>query len=94
LKGNISVLQIDVTDEKSILAAKDEIKTKLGRLDVLINNASITVTRPTKTLTNLRETFETSAFGPAIITKVFESLRKKSSNPAYILLFRLRVYHQ
>jgi NAD(P)-dependent dehydrogenase (short-subunit alcohol dehydrogenase family) len=39
LKGSVSLLQIDVTDQKSISAAKDDVETKFGRLDVLINNA-------------------------------------------------------
>lgn len=45
LKGSISVLQIDVTDLKSIFAAKEEVETKFGRLDLLINNASFIVGR-------------------------------------------------
>lgn len=81
LKGNISLVQIDVTDQKSILAAKEHVAATYGRLDVLINNAGIIVTRPCDTLTNLRETFETNTFGAAMVTEVFEPLLKKSSAP-------------
>ncbi|RDW57196.1 putative short chain dehydrogenase protein [Coleophoma crateriformis] len=84
LKGRISVLQIDVTDQKSIAAAKVDVASKFGRLDVLINNAGIAVTRPTDTLTNLRETFETNVFGAAMVTEAFESLLQKSSHPRLI----------
>ncbi|KAJ9149077.1 3-keto-steroid reductase [Pleurostoma richardsiae] len=84
LKGTISLLQIDITDKTSILAAKQEVETKFGKLDVLVNNAGIIVTRPTDTLTNLRETFETNTFGPAIVTEVFEPLLKKSASPRLI----------
>ena len=84
LKSSISVIQIDITDQKSILAAKEEIETRFERLDVLINNAGIIVTRPCDTLTNLRETFETNVFGPAIVTEAFEPLLRKSSNPRLI----------
>ncbi|OIW28196.1 putative short chain dehydrogenase/reductase [Coniochaeta ligniaria NRRL 30616] len=84
LKGNISVVQIDVTDQKSITAAKQWVETKYGRLDVLINNAGIIVTKPCDTLTNLRETFETNTFGPAIVTETFEPLLRNSSNPRLI----------
>ncbi|KAK9349992.1 hypothetical protein V1505DRAFT_380269 [Lipomyces doorenjongii] len=84
LKGSISLLPIDVTDQKSIVAAKEEVETKFGRLDVLINNAGVIVTRQTDTLTKLRETFETNVFGPVIVTETFEPLLKKSSNPRLI----------
>lgn len=84
LKSNISVLQIDITDQGSILAAKEEVETKFQKLDVLINNAGIIVTHPCDTITHLRETFETNTFGPAIVTEAFEPLLRKSSNPRLI----------
>ncbi|KAK9320839.1 hypothetical protein V1517DRAFT_354197 [Lipomyces orientalis] len=77
LKGSISLLPTDVTDKKSIVAAEEEVETKFGRLDVLINNAGIIVTPQTDTLTNLHETFEINVFGPAIVTEAFERLLKK-----------------
>ncbi|KAI8625037.1 putative short chain dehydrogenase/reductase [Xylariaceae sp. FL1651] len=83
-KGNISLLQIDVTDIKSITAAKEQVESAHGKLDVLINNAGIIVTKPCDTLTNLRETFETNAFGPAVVTETFEPLLKKSAAPRLI----------
>jgi NAD(P)-dependent dehydrogenase (short-subunit alcohol dehydrogenase family) len=84
LKSNISIVQIDVTDQKSIVAARELVDTKYGRLDVLINNAGVIVTKPCDTLTNLRETFETNAFGPVVVTETFEPLLKKSSSPRLI----------
>ncbi|OBZ18584.1 dehydrogenase [Bacillus sp. FJAT-27264] len=38
-------LQLDVTDQDSITAAAERIRTELGRLDVLIQNAAISNTR-------------------------------------------------
>ncbi|KAK3331404.1 putative short chain dehydrogenase/reductase [Apodospora peruviana] len=85
LKGTISVIQIDVTDTKSILSAREQIESEYGKLDVLINNAGIIVTKPlVDTLTNLRETFETNTFGPMMVTETFEPLLKKSANPRLI----------
>ncbi|KAK9239549.1 hypothetical protein V1525DRAFT_397749 [Lipomyces kononenkoae] len=84
LLGSLSVLQIDVTDQPSILAARQDVETKYGKLDVLINNAGIIVTRPTDALTNLRETFETNTFGPAIVTDAFLPLLQKSPHPLLI----------
>jgi NAD(P)-dependent dehydrogenase (short-subunit alcohol dehydrogenase family) len=84
LKGTISLQQIDITNQESILAAKQEIEKKYGKLDVLINNAGIIVTRQTDFLTNMRETFETNTFGPAVVSEAFEPLLKKSSSPRII----------
>ncbi|RYP57239.1 hypothetical protein DL770_010709 [Monosporascus sp. CRB-9-2] len=85
LKGTISVVQIDVSDEKSIRAAGEHIESTYGKLDVLISNAGIIVIRPCDTLTNLRETFETNVFGPMLLTEVLEPLLKKSTKTPYII---------
>lgn len=85
LKGRIEIIQIDITDKKSIEAAKEQVERKFSRLDVLVNNAGIIVYRPeVDTLTSLREHFETNTFGTAICTEVFEPLLKKSSSPRLI----------
>lgn len=81
LKGAISVLQIDVTDQKSIQTAKDEIETQFGKLDVLINNAGLMVYQQMDTLTALRQTFETNVFGQVVVTETLEPLLKKSTDP-------------
>ncbi|KAI1077352.1 putative short chain dehydrogenase/reductase [Whalleya microplaca] len=84
LQGTISVIQIDVTDQKSIQAAKEQIEAQFGKLDVLINNAGIVVYEQLDTLTALRRTFETNAFGPMILTETLEPLLKKAANPYVI----------
>lgn len=84
LKGTISVIQIDVTDQHSIQTAKEKIEADFGRLDVLINNAGIIVYQEVDLLTALRQTFETNVFGQMLFTEALEPLLKKSSNP-YII---------
>ncbi|KAL0048239.1 hypothetical protein WJX82_010821 [Trebouxia sp. C0006] len=39
--GDVSVLQLDVADHKSVTAAAEDVKSKFGHLDVLVNNAGI-----------------------------------------------------
>ncbi|KAI0095605.1 putative short chain dehydrogenase/reductase [Daldinia grandis] len=84
LKGTISTIQIDVTDQKSIHAARRQIETQFGKLDVLINNAGILIYQPTDQLTALRETFETNVFGQVMVTEALEPLLKKSAKPYVI----------
>ncbi|KAI0168930.1 putative short chain dehydrogenase/reductase [Hypoxylon sp. FL1284] len=84
LKGTASVLQIDVTDQPSIQAARDAVQAQFGKLDVLINNAGLMVYQQTDTLTALRQTFEANVFGQAVVTETFEELLKKSAKPYVI----------
>ncbi|KAJ4394125.1 hypothetical protein N0V93_003342 [Gnomoniopsis smithogilvyi] len=81
LKGIITVVQIDVTDEQSIKAVKEHIETQFGKLDVLINNAGIIFYQEADLLTNLRSTFECNVFGPMLLTETLEPLLKKADKP-------------
>ena len=40
IKGQISTVHLDVTDEKSVEAAAAQVEKEFGRLDVLVNNAA------------------------------------------------------
>ncbi|KAK5633567.1 hypothetical protein RRF57_009281 [Xylaria bambusicola] len=84
IKGGISALQIDVCDQNSIKAAKDQIEAQFGKLDVLINNAGIIVYEQVDTLTSLRKTFETNVFGQLIVTETMEPLLQKSAK-SYVI---------
>lgn len=75
------MVQIDVTDAKSIQAVKEHIETKFGKLDVLINNAGIIFYQEADLLTNLRCTFECNVFGTMLLTETLEPLVKKAPNP-------------
>lgn len=81
VKASISVIQIDICDQKSIEAAKERIETEFGKLDVLINNAGIIVYQKVDTITSLRQSFETNVFGPLVVTETLESLLRKSAKP-------------
>ncbi|KAG0645447.1 Short-chain dehydrogenase reductase tropE [Hyphodiscus hymeniophilus] len=79
----LSMVQLDVTDTASITAAAAKIKEEFGRLDVLINNAGI-ISRSPNLLEQLRATFETNTFGPAVVTEAFRPLLEKSGNARLI----------
>jgi NAD(P)-dependent dehydrogenase (short-subunit alcohol dehydrogenase family) len=79
IDGDARAIQLDVTDQASITAAAERIRTELGRLDVLVNNAAISHTgrRPDATveeyaestrpsnvsLDEVRAVWETNVFG-------------------------------
>lgn len=83
--NNIKAIEIDVTNQESVLAAKNSIEQEQGKLDILINNAGILGTQPqTATGTsveNIKEVFETNFFGVIHVTQAFLELLKRSESP-------------
>ncbi len=77
---DFSLLQLDVTDEKSIMKAVSVIIAKEEKLDVLINNAGVGITgaveeTPTEEINNA---FETNVYGPIRVMKaVLPQMRKQ-----------------
>lgn len=71
--ANARFVRLDVTDQASIEAAAELLKTEYGRLDVLVNNAGIARADgpglPSQTtLQTLREVYETNVFGVVAVT--------------------------
>lgn len=83
---DVEFRQLDVTDPESIDACARSLKTDLGRLDVLVNNAGIMLDS-SKTGASIfhadaglvRNTFETNALGPLMVTKALVPLMRKNS---------------
>jgi NAD(P)-dependent dehydrogenase (short-subunit alcohol dehydrogenase family) len=87
-------IQLDVTDENSIVAAAKRIRGELGRLDVLVNNAAISntrmrpgmsveeyskSTRPSNvSLDEVRTVFETNVFGVLAVTQAMLPLLREA----------------
>ena len=74
-------VQLDVTDARSIAAARDFIEASVGQtgLDGLVNNAGIVVAGPVETvpLDDWRRQFETNVFGVIGITQAFLPLLRR-----------------
>lgn len=81
--GWFSPLVLDITDQASVTAAYETVSRDFGQLDVLINNAGI-ISHASNLVDNLRETFETNTFGPAVMTDTFKPLLLKSNNARLI----------
>ena len=85
-------IQIDVTDEASITAAAERIRSEFGRLDILMNNAGISRAKPNQNFdeavnTNLltdapieaiRTVFETNVFGVIAVTQAMLPLLREA----------------
>lgn len=97
---NVEAVQLDVTDEYSVKAAREEIGKKTQVLDVLINNAGIsgvkvdqggnfiaeTWTAEKATIDTFKEVYETNVYGVVRVTQVFLELLKKSTEPRIVMV--------
>ena len=83
LGGNVTAVQLDVTDEESIADAVASIAKAPGRLDVLVNNAGITgggwhTNAVDADLDEVRRTLETNLFGAWRLTEEALPLMRKN----------------
>lgn len=86
---DVEAVQIDVTDENSVAAARTEIGKRTAVLDVLINNAGINGGQPPYTALSathdeLTAAFNTNVIGVARVTNLFIDLLRKSLKPRIV----------
>ena len=85
---NVEAVQIDVSNDESVKAARTEVGKKTDVLDVLINNAGITGGMPQSaleaTIDQFKNAFETNLFGVVRVTQAFIDLLKKSPEPRIV----------
>ena len=87
--ANVEALQLDVTDENSVKAAREKIGKRIEALDVLINNAGINGGKPPYTALEaisdqFTAAFNTNVIGVARVTGEFIDLLRKSSEPRIV----------
>ena len=78
----LEVLQLDVTDDKSVMEAIDVISGRHGKIDVLVNNAGYEQHGAVEELSmeEIKTQFETNFFGGVRVTKaVLPMMRKQRS---------------
>ncbi len=80
LKGALSTMRLDVTNEKSVEEAAAHVKEEFGRLDVLVNNAGVG-NMDDNVKTRFQICLETNVMGPAMVAAAFRPLLLESRNP-------------
>jgi NAD(P)-dependent dehydrogenase (short-subunit alcohol dehydrogenase family) len=78
---NITVLDVSLTDENSVQQAIDSIIAKEGTIDVLVNNAGVTMfgVAESATLADVQRVFDVNVFAPWRLMKlVLPYMRKQS----------------
>jgi NAD(P)-dependent dehydrogenase (short-subunit alcohol dehydrogenase family) len=82
IDGDVCVRQLDVTDEKGIAQLARDVEEEFGRLDVLVNNAGISIDRGQygvdADLDVVRETLEMNLFGAWRLCEVFVPLMHRN----------------
>lgn len=81
IKGALSTVQLDVTNEKSIEDAAAYVQEQFGQLDVLVNNAGVGGIMFPDLKTRFQICLETNVIGPSLVTAAFRPLLLKSRNP-------------
>jgi len=82
---NMSQIQLDVTDARSVDTAVQHVTQKFGKLDVLINNAGVSTAVATLT-DGIKRCMATNVEGSARVTESFLPLLKKSSSPRLLFI--------
>lgn len=86
IKGTVSAIHIDVTDDGSVDAAARQVADTHGRLDVLVNNAGIGSRHNSSARDAMREVLAVNVVGVVSVTEAFLPLLRKSSAPRLIFV--------
>lgn len=85
---NAEVVQIDITNNKSVKNARIELGKNADKIDVLINNVGITGDMPQDALnasvSEFEKVFDTNLYGTLRVIQAFTDLLQKSEEPHII----------
>jgi len=85
---NVAAIQLDVTDQRSVDAARKTLGDQIEVLDVLVNNAGISGEFDQSALTSTTNQFEmvyaTNVFGVVRVTQAFIDLLKRAPEPRIV----------
>ena len=77
----------DVSDEPAVVAAKEQVLARFGRVDVLVNNAGISLIRPAEmtSAAQWRRVIEVNLTGPFLLSKAFGVVMLGAGRPGSIV---------
>lgn len=87
--ADVRQIELDVTSEASVAAARDTVAQASGRIDVLVNNAGIggTFAGPADTVAaDFLPVFGVNVLGPVRVTAAFLPLLRKSDAPRLVMV--------
>lgn len=85
----VRVIEIDVSDDRSVAAAAGRVAKEDGRLDALVNNAGISGawTSPSEQpMADIKAVYETNVFGPIRTTQAFLPLLKAAPHANVVMV--------
>ncbi|MFL0354393.1 SDR family oxidoreductase [Xanthomarina sp. GH4-25] len=81
-QSKFPIVALEVTNNQTIKQAVNDVLSKEGRIDVLINNAGVGITGPIEEIpeAEIKNNFETNLFGPInVIKAILPSMREHGS---------------
>jgi NAD(P)-dependent dehydrogenase (short-subunit alcohol dehydrogenase family) len=91
--NEVEAIQLDVTDQESVNAARLEIGRKTEVLDALINNAGVNGGMPQNALeldvNTMHDVFNVNLYGVVRVTQAFMDLLQKSEQPRIVMVSSL-----
>ncbi|CAK42086.1 hypothetical protein CBS63078_9745 [Aspergillus niger] len=86
IKGSVSSIQIDVTDDQSVDNAAAQIKAQYGRLDILVNNAAMSSMKHPPSREAMRQILDVNVVGALSTTEAFLDLLRNSSEKRLVFV--------
>ena len=80
LPGTVELVQIDVTEDSTIVRAGKDAGVAHGHVDVVVNNAAIAYAGE-RSRESMHASFDTNVVGPMRVAEVFAPLLQKSTYP-------------